>query len=102
MKEEGKFDEASALFMTILNYNDSDFQVNECERLKTEAQKEAVYASCVIREEINPYFHANQLKQACKKLATIPGYKDADQLLVKYEGILKDYERELQVKRREG
>jgi len=101
LKEEGKFDEASALFMTILNYNDSNFQVDECERLKTEAQKEAVYASCVIREEINPYFHANQLKQVCKKLATIPGYKDADQLLVKYEGILKDYERELQVKKEE-
>ena len=101
LKEEGKFGEASALFTTILNYNDSNFQADECERLKIEAQKEAVYVSCFIKEEINPYFHANQLKQACEKLATIPGYKDADQLLVKYEGILKEYEKELKAKKEE-
>ncbi len=101
LKEQGKFDEATNVFMQILNYNDSDFQVDECARLKTEAQKEAVYKSCLFEKEINPYFDSAKLKTSIQSLATIPGYKDADQLLVKYEGILKDYEAELAKKKEE-
>ncbi len=101
LKEKGSFDEASSIFMQILTYNDSDFQVDECARLKTEAQKEAVYKGCLFDKEINPFFDAPKLKKAVESLATIPGYKDADQLLVKYEGILKDYEVELAKKKEE-
>ncbi len=101
LKGQGKFDEATNVFMQILNYNDSDFQVDECARLKTEAQKEAVYKSCLFEKEINPYFDSAKLKASVQSLATIPGYKDADQLLVKYEGILKDYEAELTKKKEE-
>lgn len=41
------------------------------------------------------------LKRACQKLATIQGYKDSDELLARYEGILADYEKELAQKREE-
>ena len=101
LKEKGLFDQASELFMEILSYQDADFQVDECNRLKTEAKKEEIYASCLFDREINPYFDSAALKKACDKLATIPNYKDANQLLVKYEGILKDYEAELVKKREE-
>ena len=102
LKENGKYDEAIAIFMEILSYQDADFQVDECERLKTEARKEAVYVTCVFNREINPYFDADALKKACERLTTIPGYKDADSLLVRYEGILADYKAELEKKRQEA
>ena len=102
LKEKGLFDEATAVFMGILSYQDSDFQVDECARLKTEAKKEAVYKTCLFDREINPYFDAQALKKACQNLATIPGYKDSDQLLVRYEGIIKDYEAELARKKEEA
>ena len=102
LKENGKYDEAIAIFMEILSYQDADFQVDECERLKTEARKEAVYVTCVFNREINPYFDADALKKACERLATIPGYKDADSLLVRYEGILADDKAELKRKREEA
>lgn len=102
LKEKGLFDQASELFMEILSYQDADFQANECARLKTEAKKEEIYASCLFDREINPYFDSAALKRACEKLATISDYKDANQLLVKYEGILKDYEAELAKKREDA
>ena len=102
LKENGMFDEAISIFMDILKFQDADAQVDECERLKTEAKKEAVYSTCLFNREINPYFDVKALKKACEKLATIPGYKDANQLLTKYEGIIKDYEAELAKKREEA
>lgn len=101
LKEKGLFDQASELFMEILSFQDADFQVDECARLKAETMKEEIYASCLFDREINPYFDFAALKKACEKLATLPNYKDADQLLVKYEGILKDYGAELAKKREE-
>lgn len=101
LKESGSFDEAIAIFMDILKFQDADAQVDECEKLKTEAKKEAIYVTCLFDREINPYFDMQALKKACEKLATIPGYKDSDQLLVKYEGIIKDYETELAKKKEE-
>ena len=101
LRDSGHFDEATALFMSILKYRDSDNQVDECDRMKEEARKETIYKTCLFDGEINPRIHGSKLRAACANLAKIPGYKDADQRLVEYERILKEYEAQLALEREE-
>lgn len=99
--EQGDYDAASKRFAQILDYDDSEFQISECDRLKKEAQKEVLYQSCLFNREIYPRYDMPKIKKACKTLATISGYKDADQLLVNYENIINEYETLLIEKRKE-
>ena len=101
LKEEKHYDRAIPYFQKISGYKDADEQVKACERLQEEARQEAIYVTCLFTGEIDPYKHASKLKESCTKLATIPGYKDADQLLAKYQNILDEYEKELERKREE-
>lgn len=95
LKESGKFDEAASIFKELGSYQDSEFQTKECFRLKEDAEKEAIYVSCVLDREINPRLDFNFLTTACQNLTKIPGYKNSDELLAKYEGIIADYKKQL-------
>ena len=95
LKESGKFDEAASIFKELGSYQDSEFQTKECFRLKEDAEKEAVYVTCVLDREINPRLDFNFLTAACQNLTKIPGYKNSDELLAKYEGIIADYKKQL-------
>ena len=101
LKELGFYIKANLIFSQLENYSDSDFQAQECMKLQVDAQKEKVYATCIFDGEIIPSRDSNKLKKACKSLASISGYKDSDQLLVKYEGILKKYESQLAIQKEE-
>ena len=95
LKESGKFDEAASIFKELGSYQDSASQIDECDRLKTEEKKEAIYKKCVFDHAIDPAKDKRELENACANLTKIPGYKDADQLLVLYENTLNEYARKL-------
>ncbi len=92
LKQDGHFNQAIDILEKIIDYKDADYQIKECIQLKIDAQKETIYKSCLFDREINPSLDLLKLKKSCKSLSTILGYKDSEQLLVKYEGIIKDYE----------
>ena len=94
-RDSGEYDKAIRLFSLHLSYSDSELQIENCKKLKAEAEKEAIYQSCVFGYKINDRAHQERLRKACVNLAKIPGYKDADQLLVQYEGVLKELENRL-------
>ena len=102
LKNSDKFDDAASLFSELGSYRDSEFQIQECSRLKENARKEVIYVTCVLDREIKPASDSTFLKKSCQKLATIPGYKDSDELLARYEGILADYEKEMTKRREEA
>ena len=93
LKNDGKFDEASAIFEEIHDYSDSTFQIEECKRLKEEARKEAIYSECFIKGKIRTNSDGRRsLQYSCQHLPEISGYKDSDQLLERYQSILKEYD----------
>lgn len=91
LKNDGEFDKASAIFENISEYSDSAFQIEECKRLKEDVRKEMIYAPCLFEGKIKPHRDEHKLKVSCEALSTIPGYKDSDQLLERYESILREY-----------
>ena len=103
-KQQRAFDLAAETLSSISDFRDASFQIDECARLKEDARKEKIYKSCIIEDNVN-YFAASQrqrIKKAIQDLSSIPGYKDSDQLIVKCEGLLKDYEKEMAIKREEA
>lgn len=89
--ENEEYNEAFDKFNNISNYKDSRKQIEECKKLKDEDDKERIYKQCVLKKEINSSLELNTMVAACKKLQSINGYKDADNLLVCYEGLINDF-----------
>ena len=100
-KKENEFETAIKIFNGIINYKDSRKQIEECKKLKADDDNERIYKQCVLKKEINSSLELNTMVAACKKLQSISGYKDADNLLVCYEGLINDF-REKQNKIKEG
>ncbi|MDY3995188.1 MAG: glycoside hydrolase family 9 protein, partial [Candidatus Onthovivens sp.] len=102
LKESGCYIKAAEIFASLHEYQDAEYQVNECYRLKDEFQKESIYVKCLFNKEINTEYDYYLLKKVCQNLRKIAGYKDADTLLVRYEGILADHEAKLAKKKEEA
>ncbi len=95
LKDNGCYIKAAEIFESLHEYQDAEYQVNECYRLQDEFQKESIYVKCLFNKEIKSKSDYYLLKKACQQLKQIAGYKDADILLVRYEGILADHEAKL-------
>ena len=91
-KGENKFKEALDSFNKLEDYKDSQEQAKECEELLNEANKEELYQSSIFAGEIKNYNDKKVVKQDIENLKTIPGYKDADELVVKYEELIKQFD----------
>ena len=102
LKDNGCYIKAAEIFESLHEYQDAEYQANECYRLKDEFQKESIYVKCLFNKEINTEYDYYFLKKACQNLKKIAGYKDADTLLVRYEGILADHESKLAKKKEEA
>ncbi len=101
LKKKERYEEAANFFKSIINSFDSKSQMEECLRLKEIKRKETVYRSCLFEREISPAKDYSRLKKNCTALKSILGYKDAKDLLSKYEKIIKDYEYECEKEREE-
>ena len=90
-KGDNKFKEALDVFNKLEDYKDSKDQAVECEELLNEANKEELYQSSLFTGEIKNYNDKQIVKKDIENLKTIPGYKDADELVEKYEAQIKEY-----------
>ncbi len=93
LKEQGDYDNAIKVFKLIISFKDASYQIEECNRIIEEAKKEAIYVACLIDKKVNTS-HIKLLKDICKKLSSIQGYKDSDMLLVDYESKIKELEKQ--------
>ena len=83
-KNAKNYNGAIVYFNQVIDYLDSKEQV----QLLT---NESIYQSSLVNEEINNYFQAKKMKEACDKLETIRGYKDVDERLDRYHNILDTF-----------
>ncbi len=98
LKEQKKYKQAIEILKTIINYEDASYQIEECKRLIEERRKEAIYVTCLLNKEVNTS-HIKLLKDNCKKLASIQGYKNSDMLLSDYESKIKELEKQKKEKK---
>ena len=102
LKDNRSYIKAAEIFESLNNYKDAKYQANDCYRLKDEFQKESIYVKCLFDKEIESASDYYRLKKACQELKTISGYKDTDDLLARYEGLLVDYNAKLAKKKEEA
>lgn len=93
-KEEENYEKAIPLFEEIKEYEDANEKLEECKTILEEQRKEELYLSCLFDKEIDVNKDHKKLEEVINKLKTIPGYKDADELVEKYEELLKQYQEE--------
>ncbi len=101
LKKAGKYEDAVVLFGVLGSYQSASQLHAECLKIIEDKPKEVIYVSCVSKgNAAEKTKNIQDLKIVCDKLATIKGYKDVDQLLIHYEGMLKTLEAEYEKKKK--
>jgi uncharacterized repeat protein (TIGR02543 family) len=98
LKEKRSFDEAIDLFTKVLTYKDSEDQIEGCENEKELARKESIYQKALSLEEADGCFDEEKATESINLLKQVAGYKDSDELLLKRQKELDDYEKMIQEK----
>lgn len=97
LKEDKKYKEAEELFTSLKKHKDSIKQAEECQNL----QKEEIYQSSIIDNEINNDNDVKLYQTSIDKLSSISEYKDASKIIKTYKGKIKCYQDEQERIRKE-
>lgn len=85
-----RFKESLSIFKQILEYKDSKEKIVECDELIELERKELIYLKAT-KSITGVPFKVDLYKKAIQDLKSIPGHKDSDELVLKYENRIKKH-----------
>ena len=84
---ENDYKEAACLFESIDEYKDSATLAKECYEEAETARKDAIYSNAASKASV---ISIESLKNAIQLFQSIPGWKDADEQIAKFQPILRE------------